>query len=429
MKLINTYTGSYPIVFHAPGSSRTHDFWKALEQRIDGLQPVAMQESIEIITWSTYDEPTVLERCCDKLNIPITVLRPSGEWHNLRKVHSLLEYLPNCKADYVLGLDSADVILIDSPDEILKRFKEAFPVAKLVYNGGFKEWPRRFCHPVKECTAFEKQFKGRNRHLNAGAFFGETAYVLEHYKDVAAVERDKIFHTKYRNMEQPSVRVASLPHKYPSIDVDRNSAIFQHMLTGVTDLAYTADYTNLDGKRLVYYDLGAFIGQTLWNFVIAHSPDVAYGFEPSAANQQSDYWLKIKKHKNVKLVDAAVWTEDTTIDFYLDEEKHQSQSCTAISDKSGPLDKEHPVTVEAVDFCKFFNKRYKANDYTVIKMDIEGAEYSVLKQMIESDALSKVDELRIEFHGAKMDGDYSAQEDAIRDYCKEHNVNLIEMDH
>ena len=85
--------------------------------------------------------------------------------------------------------------------------------------------------------------------------------------------------------------------------------------------------------------------------------------------------------------------------------------------------------VPAISLNNWFLGRHRKNHYTVMKMDIEGAEYSVLKQMIESDALSKVDELRIEFHGAKMDGDYSAQEDAIRDYCKKHNVNLIEMDH
>jgi FkbM family methyltransferase len=439
MKLINTYTGSYPIVFHAPGSSRTHPFWHGLNEHAETLQPVTMSDDIEIITWSSFNETTVLEDCCDRLNIPLTVLRPTGEWNNLMKVELLIDYLPKSKAKYIVGLDASDIVLIDSPDEIVRRWKEYYPKSKLLYNGGYRQWPVRYCPPTRECDDFErKTFAGsRAKHLNAGAWVGEREYVLDFYKKVKKVEREKLFHTIYRFMEQPSVRAVAFPGHYPELMVDTDSVIFQHMLMGVTDCAYTADYDGLpEQRRLIYYDLGAFDGRTTMNFITAHHPYRAYSFEPVASHLETDYWRTAKGQyaDTLRLSDNAVWTKEADIDFYIDTTNAKSQSCTGVEEKKTveTIDRDHPVKVKAIDFHAFFLSRYRKQDYTVMKMDIEGAEYSVLVDMIERDSLRRIDELRIEFHGQKMTGEsqhYIDIENRIRDYCKEHNINLVEMDH
>ena len=435
MKLINTYTGSYPVVFHAPGSSRKHQFWLEMVEHVDHLQPVEFYEDFEVITWSSYDYPTLIEKCMEKLGVPVTVLKPTGAWNNLMKISTLIEYLPKSKAKYIIGLDADDVIVTDSPDKIIQRWRELYPESKLLYNGGYQRWPKRYCQPCRPCDEFEqRQFSGaRAKHLNAGAWVGEREYVLEFYKQVQAVEREKLFHTMYRFMEQPSIRCTAYPANYPEIMVDSNSTIFQHMLLGVTDCKYTHDYNLPEGKRLIYYDLGAFDGRTTYNFIMAHRPHRAYAFEPAAAHLETDYWrtLRSRYSKVCDCSNYAVWTTECDLEFFIDKTNARSQSCTAVKEKHtvDNIDKEHPVMVQAIDFNAWFKGRHRKNDFTVVKMDIEGAEYDVLGKMMDQDTLKDVDELRVEYHGSKMDGVYDHIEESVADYCTANDVNLLVMDH
>eukprot|EP01062_Namystynia_karyoxenos_P065866 TRINITY_DN59916_c0_g1_i1.p2 TRINITY_DN59916_c0_g1~~TRINITY_DN59916_c0_g1_i1.p2 ORF type:complete len:395 (+),score=190.05 TRINITY_DN59916_c0_g1_i1:79-1185(+) len=55
--------------------------------------------------------------------------------------------------------------------------------------------------------------------------------------------------------------------------------------------------------------------------------------------------------------------------------------------------------VPAVDFADWLIKRVKAEDYVVVKMDIENAEFRVMDRMFETGAMELVDEVFIECHG------------------------------
>ena len=242
MKFINTYTGGFPIVLHAPGQMRKHEMWTQIVRAVETFMPVTVSADVEVVTWSSYDTPTLLESVCAKLEIPLTVLRSKGEWYNMLKPFLLLEHLKTSTAKYIIGLDADDVVLLDSPDEIVRRFEDLYPDTSLLFNASKVRWPKKCCPPVHACDAFERTFKARCKHLNAGAFIGRREYVADFYRQVMDVERDKIFHTAYRRMEQPSVRVAAFPHNHPDVDIDRDCAIFQHMLSGVDDLEHVDEY-------------------------------------------------------------------------------------------------------------------------------------------------------------------------------------------
>jgi FkbM family methyltransferase len=391
--------------------------------------PVSVESDVEIVTWSSYDAPTLLESVCSRLDIPLTVLRPDNvvEWSNMLKPQLLLDHLDRSTAKYIIGLDADDVVLLDSPDEIVRRFEDLYPDTKLLYNAAKVRWPRKSCPPVHKCDAFERTFKARCKHLNAGAFIGEREYVKEFYKQVMAVERDKIFHTVYRRMEQPSVRVAAFPDNYPSVNVDRDCAIFQHMLSGVDDLEHVTDYP----KDVVYYDLGGFIGQTTANFMAANNPKKVVAFEPNPAAIKGAHWDYVRQNGG-KVINAAVGIEDGETEFYLDSTKDISQSCTATAEKVSDINDKEPVSVEVVDFPGYISKRTNKKDFIVVKMDIEGGEYDLLDAMIRNNSLKLVNELRIEWHGDKMTGNkrhYESVELATQVYCKNHGINLVEMDH
>jgi len=430
MKFINTYTGGFPVVLHAPGQSRNHPMWKRLERAVDTFQPVKVSADVEVVTWSSYDTPTLLERVCEQMQIPLTVLRPDDgvEWYNMLKTELLINHLKTSEAKYIIGLDADDVILLDGPDEIVRRFEDQYPETGLLYNAAKVRWPRKFCPPVKECDAFERTFKDRCKHLNAGAFIGRREVVADFYKQVMAVERDKIFHTAYRRMEQPSARVAAFPGNYPMIDIDRDCTIFQHMLSGVDDLEQVSEYPR--DKDLVYYDLGGFIGQTAADFMAAHNPKRATAFEPNPASIKGRHWDYVKANGG-RVINSAVGVSDGTIGLYMDSTKDISQSCTTTPAKVSEINDTEPVPVDVVGFSQHMQERRKRNDYTVVKMDIEGGEYGLINHMINYDTLRFIDELRIEWHGHKMtkSASYEVVEFATRKYCNDHNINLVEMDH
>jgi FkbM family methyltransferase len=431
MKFINTYTGSFPVVLHAPGQSRFHPLWERIVKATENHSPVSVTEDVEIVTWSSYDTPTLLENVCKQMSIPLTVLRPDTgvEWYNMLKPELLIKHLKTSKAKYIIGLDADDVVLLDGPDEIVRRFKGLYENTKILFNAAKVRWPRKFCPPLKECDAFERTFTARCKHLNAGAFIGEREILIDFYKKVMDVERDKIFHTAYRKMEQPSVRMAAFPLNYPVVDIDRDCAIFQHMLSGVDDLESVDDYPK--DKDLIYYDLGGFIGQTTANFIAAHNPAKATAFEPNPASIKGRHWNYVRRNGG-KVINSAVGAKDGTVDFYMDSSKSVSQSCTAAKDKVSDINDQTPVPVDVIDFSNYIATRHRINQHTVVKMDVEGGEYEILSRMMKTGSLRNVDELRIEWHSHKMSGNkdfYTVVEEGTRLYCMTHNINLVEMDH
>lgn len=97
----------------------------------------------------------------------------------------------------------------------------------------------------------------------------------------------------------------------------------------------------------------------------------------------------------VDVVNAAVWIKDDTIDINI---------CPAFTDGSSilrTLNDNHlakTVKVPCVDISSWIKNSFSAEDYIILKLDIEGAEYSVLEKMYEDGTLSMVNELWGEWH-------------------------------
>ena len=63
--------------------------------------------------------------------------------------------------------------------------------------------------------------------------------------------------------------------------------------------------------------------------------------------------------------------------------------------------------VECIDFSKWLEKTVKKEDYVIIKMDIEGAEFDVIEKMILDQTIKLVDELHVEFHEQRFRDKYN----------------------
>lgn len=147
----------------------------------------------------------------------------------------------------------------------------------------------------------------------------------------------------------------------------------------------------------VFIDCGAYHGSAMSHFM--HSEEysdewVIHAFEP---NPQ----LK-RKYPGAIVHKRAVWTSDKRRDFYLPTGKHRPCSASLMKKKlSGDLDKKHPIKVKCTNIDGWIKRNFKKEDYIILKMDIEGAEYPVLKHMIDCGSIEYINRLHVEFHRKK----------------------------
>lgn len=66
------------------------------------------------------------------------------------------------------------------------------------------------------------------------------------------------------------------------------------------------------------------------------------------------------------------------------------------------VDVEKAITVKTFDFVSFLRESIKSYDIVFIKMDIEGAEYSILENIVEEGLSAKINGLIVEFHSEYM---------------------------
>lgn len=74
------------------------------------------------------------------------------------------------------------------------------------------------------------------------------------------------------------------------------------------------------------------------------------------------------------------------------------------------------LEVNTIDISQWLLDNFTADDYIVLTMDIEGAEYQVLEKMQQDKSLKLIDELYIEFHGKKINDIHPKYEQDWVDY-------------
>jgi hypothetical protein len=139
---------------------------------------------VTVITYTTSPDKSLLEACCDHLDVrDLVVLGRDEPWSYEVKILPLRDYLrSNQVADYVLCLDAYDVLLLGCPDAILDRYRQTN--ANVLFNGTEVNWPFSI-----ECGEFEHRVGApaspAHRHLNSGVYLGPTSSVLTYLDEIA----------------------------------------------------------------------------------------------------------------------------------------------------------------------------------------------------------------------------------------------------
>lgn len=109
---------------------------------------------------------------------------------------------------------------------------------------------------------------------------------------------------------------------------------------------------------------------------------------------------------NSNLVNAAVWIEDGEQAFYkfgIDGgsslKKERADIMKIRKPNYYPLE---VIRVPTIDLNKFILDNFSKDDYIILKLDIEGAEYQVIPNLIQGGAISLIKEFYIEWHDVRV---------------------------
>lgn len=226
IRLQNMLFGTHPVVAHCPGP--LHEGWSFFAGAVAGT-PVPSRparESATILTWNNGLRPEkpggVLEQCLARHGCAALVLGQGlAPWWNAVKLRLTADALRHVTTEFVVGLDSADVLLVDHPDVIVSRFREHFACDLLFNSTGSFCWPELPRHIM-----FERSLPGAAPSqgrcwMNSGAFVGRTDFCRSYFAAMAQLAEDRGF-----SDDQWTIKYA-WPDWYPRVQLDYQCQIFQ----------------------------------------------------------------------------------------------------------------------------------------------------------------------------------------------------------
>lgn len=163
--------------------------------------------------------------------------------------------------------------------------------------------------------------------------------------------------------------------------------------------------TLLPGVKCHFVDCGGNNGSSVRMFrkdFDFHSRFYITSFEPNP--RFFDCYSNFLRHK---LVRAAVDNRDGHRQFFLDPDDGDGSTffenkLTQENGGYGVIDVDRPVNVQTVNLSRWIDENIDQKDYLVLKLDVEGAEYDILEQMIADATIRKVRQLFIEWHYEKV---------------------------
>lgn len=181
--------------------------------------------------------------------------------------------------------------------------------------------------------------------------------------------------------------------------------------------------------KKVFIDCGANKGQGLREFIDLLNIDSTWIVESYEPNPDCNLVDNVKEFQFVKPFTKAVWTYTGKVSFSrtLETEKSCFQSLGSSVNGLNWYDTKYfdqdVIEVECVDISEIL-QRYTDDDYLVVKLDIEGSEFEVVRKMINDHSIEKINELYIEWHTHHVESETYETETELKEKIKSLGVNL-----
>ena len=168
----------------------------------------------------------------------------------------------------------------------------------------------------------------------------------------------------------------------------------------------------------VFLDCGTHYGEGLRKFIQSHNIDDNWIVRTFEANPECYITERLSDIKlmNLEINEKAIWIFDGMIKFsQVDHTRSGSQSPrdgkSNIDDWGSVITEinsdqlksaESPINVECVDFHRILSEYPKEKYKVMVKMDIEGAEFIVLRHIILNNSALNISDLFIEWHHVNL---------------------------
>jgi FkbM family methyltransferase len=171
--------------------------------------------------------------------------------------------------------------------------------------------------------------------------------------------------------------------------------------------------------KKIFIDGGARVGESI-EIYVKNNPDLIgcdihlFECNPNHLDKLNTLQTKYPEY-NMEVHQLALWNSEGEQDFYFSIDIWGDLGCTLNKDKGEKLDLDNPIKVKSISLSNFLNQ-FNDDDYVIVKLDIEGAEWEVVNDLIETNQLSKINELYVEWHDKFFSHDFDSLKQKLKTY-------------
>ena len=145
-----------------------------------------------------------------------------------------------------------------------------------------------------------------------------------------------------------------------------------------------------------FLDIGAWTGASVEFFLKNHPQAKEFEVISFECDRRNIEAIK-KKHLPITLVEKAAWTYDGKVRFYPGLGPTKAGGTMYATKITGGVTDKVFYDVDCVDIA-----RYLDADYTIMKINAEGAEYDIIRYLYERGLLHKINKFYVQWHWDKI---------------------------
>ncbi|KAG0628959.1 hypothetical protein M758_1G065700 [Ceratodon purpureus] len=177
----------------------------------------------------------------------------------------------------------------------------------------------------------------------------------------------------------------------------------------IRSVKYLPTLTNITNrKRYIYIDIGARnYGSSIGSWFQKAYPKQGHNFTIYAIEADHHAFRQsYTNHTEVNFMPFAAWVRNETLMFGSDSSGTSSTSRHVgmgrihqhVQSGSPKLERDQLIEVQGIDIAEWIRSVASEDDFVVVKMDVEGAEYELLPRLMTTGVICLVDELFLECH-------------------------------
>jgi FkbM family methyltransferase len=183
----------------------------------------------------------------------------------------------------------------------------------------------------------------------------------------------------------------------------------------------------------VFLDFGGNKAQGLKKFISMYNMDESWIIETFEPDPNCEIEKYLPDMKNIVVNNGAIWTHDGEVDFsqMLENTEGSSVECLmndgTCADPNSESFRKHDsiIKVKCFDISNILRK-YSEAEIVVVKMDVEGSEYAIIRKILSDDTISFIDHLYVEWHHSSVVGEDINTTNHLRNSIRNRGIQINE---